>query len=173
MKKSLKYISFALILNMFIVNVNAQTEFHLCETSALNTFRLVGIVLYIAKILVPIIIIGLGAIDLGKTVISADEKDMQTSLKNLTKRLIAGVTIFFIPTIIYFIMSLVDGVTLSGNYGSGENAGVSSDYMKCSECLLSPYSDECDTYMNQIDDDYETGIDKSEKENTSGSGGGF
>ena len=62
-----------------------------CANTA-SIWQLVGVVLLIFKIVIPIILIILGMIDLGKAVISSDEKAIQKSAKTLAFRIIAAVT---------------------------------------------------------------------------------
>lgn len=89
-------------------------------------------VIYIIKILVPIIIIVLGMIDFGKAALSGDDKANVTTITTLGRRLIIGVLIFFIPTILDFFLGLVDGTKESV-----------SKYGPCTKCMLEPFSDTC------------------------------
>ena len=70
-----------------------------CAETA-NIWRLVGYFLMVFKIAIPIILIVLGMIDLGKAVISSDDKAISKSIKSLAMRVVAAVCIFFVPTII-------------------------------------------------------------------------
>lgn len=61
----------------------------------------------IIKIAGPIIAIFLGMIDFVKTVVSEDpEKEQKTAIKKFTKRIIAAILIFLVPTILTFLMNL-------------------------------------------------------------------
>lgn len=57
----------------------------------------------LVKLLVPVIIIIMGMIDLLKAVMASDEKKMAEATPKLIKKLIAGVTIFLIFTIVQFV----------------------------------------------------------------------
>ena len=46
-------------------------------------------------------------IDLGKAVVASDEKAIKTATNSIIKRLIAAVVIFFIPTMVAAIFSLI------------------------------------------------------------------
>ena len=61
----------------------------------------------ILRIVVPILLLVLGAIDLAKAVIASDEKEIKASTSRLIKRAIAAVAIFFIVTIVNVIMGMV------------------------------------------------------------------
>ena len=61
----------------------------------------------IVQIGIPILLIVFGTIDLGKAVISSDDKEVKQAQSRLIKRCIYAVAIFFITTIVSIIMSLV------------------------------------------------------------------
>lgn len=63
----------------------------------------------IIKIVVPIILLIMGAIDLAKAVLASDDKEIKAATSKLTKRAIAAVAIFFSVTIVEVIMGLVGG----------------------------------------------------------------
>lgn len=114
------------------------TEFVLCETSVLNIFRFIGYILLLVKILVPIIIIVLSMIEFFRAITAGEEKDMQGSLVSLAKKLIAGVIIFIIPTILNFLILLIEDI--------GE---TKSDFYNCHICLLNPLSDVCESEVEK------------------------
>ena len=61
----------------------------------------------IVQIGIPIILIIKGTIDLGKAVISSDEKEIKAAQSRLIKRCIYAVVIFFIVTLVTLLMNLV------------------------------------------------------------------
>ncbi len=61
----------------------------------------------IIKIGVPIILIIMGSIDLGRAVISSDDKEIKGATSKLIKRAIAAVAVFFAVTIVDVVMGLV------------------------------------------------------------------
>lgn len=61
----------------------------------------------IVQIGIPIILIVMGTIDLGKAVISSDEKEIKQAQSRLIKRCIYAVVIFFIVTLVSLLMNLV------------------------------------------------------------------
>lgn len=65
--------------------------------------------LYI-KIAVPIIIIVMGSIDFGRAFLASDEDAMKKAQKRFIMRLIIGMVIFFIPTIINVLLDIADSV---------------------------------------------------------------
>ena len=79
----------------------------------------------IVQIGIPIILIVMGTIDLGKAVISSDEKEIKAAQSRLIKRCIYAVVIFFIVTLVSLLMNLVA-------VGDRDNADGSSS--KWSDC---------------------------------------
>lgn len=63
----------------------------------------------IVQIGIPLILIILGTIDLGKAVISSDDKEVKGAQSRLVKRCIYAVAIFFVATLVIILMDLVAG----------------------------------------------------------------
>lgn len=110
------------------------------ETS--NIWRTVGYFLLVFKIVIPIILIILGMVDLGKAVISSDDKAISKAAKSLLMRVVAAVCIFFIPTIVSFVIKLVDN-------------SVDQKYDVCASCISSPGGQKCTSAYNQYFSDAE------------------
>lgn len=100
-----------------------------CSGDFLKPFRFVGKIFTIFKILIPILIIGFGSFDFFRALIANKDDEIKKSARSLVFRVISGVVIFFIPTIINLIFSLVDDWNQ-----------YSTDYRNCSKCLVSPYN---------------------------------
>lgn len=79
------------------------------KTKAL--WGLIGTALTILKIVVPIILVVLGSIDLLKAVTSDDKDMIKKQGLVLGKRALAGIIIFFIPTIIEGILSMLSATS--------------------------------------------------------------
>lgn len=137
-KKRLIFISTILLLLLcsFMV-VDADTtlkhayvgENFCAEESVQKVLVLAGYILILAKIAVPLILIIVGSLDLYKAVMGKDEKDLAKSLKSLVLRLIAGIFIFFVPTIVNYAFDLI--------YDSTDGEAVDK---KCVTCVLDPGS---------------------------------
>ena len=56
---------------------------------------------------IPILLIILGTIDLGKAVISSDEKEVKAAQNRLIKRFIYAALVFFVATLVAVLMSIV------------------------------------------------------------------
>lgn len=96
-----------------------------------DVFVIIGRVIQIVKWVVPFIIIVLGMVDFGKAIVSDDEKSNQKALSSLVKRLLSGVIIFFIPTIVLAILNLVD-------LTRGIEKEYNTKFGGCTRCLFDP-----------------------------------
>ena len=108
-------------------------EINFCEEKGvLKTFQIVGYILFIAKIIVPLLLIILGTIDFAKATISSDDKAPKDAVISLIKRVLIAVIIFLIPTILDFLLSLVNGAS---------EAFKDSEFTNCTDCLFDPFGD--------------------------------
>ena len=70
---------------------------------------IISIVINIIKIGVPIILIILGMIDMGKAVASQKEDEIKKGQKTLISRCIAAGIVFFVVAIVQLMLSIVKG----------------------------------------------------------------
>lgn len=61
----------------------------------------------VVQIGIPILLLVFGVVDLGKAVISSDDKEVKQAQARLIKRCIYAVAVFFITTIVTLIMGLI------------------------------------------------------------------
>lgn len=107
------------------------------EVDIKRVLKIFGIILMIAKLVVPLLIIGFGTIDLYKSAIDKDEKSLIKQGKILTIRILTGIFIFFIPTLVNVIFKMITDIT--------EN----DQYKICVSCVLDPTNEaECDTTVS-------------------------
>lgn len=102
--------------------------------------QVLGYVLLIFKVAIPVIIVALGAIDLGKAVTSGKDDDIKKNTKSLGIRIAAGILIFLSPSIILWIFGLINGFN-----DASDELGFST----CKKCILTPYK--CTEAQKQID----------------------
>ena len=95
------------------------------QTAAI--FQFIGYIVMVFKILIPVILIVIGIIALGKAVISDDDKEIKTAVNKLIKKFIVAVFVFFIPSIVSAVFSLVSSFN-----------EVKPDYTVCIDCITSP-----------------------------------
>lgn len=72
---------------------------------------------------IPILLIIFGSIDLGKAVMSSDDKEIKGATSKFIKRVIYAVVIFFIP----FIVNLVMGIVADNDEDETEGATSFAD----------------------------------------------
>lgn len=94
-----------------------------------SVWILVGKILSIFKIVIPLLVIIFGMIDLGKAVVASKDDEIKKAAKSLGMRAIAGIVIFFVPTLVGFAFGLADGFDEQ-----------SDDYSICQTCITSPGS---------------------------------
>lgn len=108
-------------------NINLE---EMCNMNGVkNTFRFLGYLLLIVKILVPVLLIVLGVIDYSKATVSSNDDAVQKATKSLVIRIIAGLAIFLIPTIVNLVFR---GLLNSGG----------SHFNDCRVCIFEPHN--CD-----------------------------
>ena len=94
-------------------------------------------VVNIIKIIVPIFLIVFGMLDMGKAVMSNDEKVMKEAQGKLIKRVIYAIIVFFVVAIVQFLVSL-----LSKN--GAEGTGILGDEGCKHTCIDCFVNGDCD-----------------------------
>lgn len=117
--------------NLFMLAKSADfTNTTFCEKTA-NIWQFVGYFIFWFKIIIPLLIIILGVIDLGKAVVSSKDDEIKKAAGTLGKRVVIGVVIFFLPTIVYMLFGLVK---IDHDKGAKD----------CYECLFRPFKNDCE-----------------------------
>lgn len=80
----------------------------------------------IIQIVIPIILLVLCTFDLGRAVLSSDDKENKKLLKRIVRRLVYAILIFFFITVVNLVFSMVGSIT--------ENETL----IKWSECWNNP-----------------------------------
>ncbi len=96
-----------------------------------SPLRFIGIFITAFKIIIPLIIIVLGIFDLGRAAISSKPDEIKDKAVGLLWRLVGGVVIFFLPSIILAFMGLVAGF-------AEEKGNSDIEFDTCRTCLLNP-----------------------------------
>ena len=78
-----------------------------CPENLGTIVKFVHSILTLIQIVVPIILIIVGAFDLAKAVMGNDEKEIKAATQKLIKRAIAAVAVFFIVTLVTIVISYV------------------------------------------------------------------
>lgn len=101
-----------------------EEAYQFCTTTTI-IWKLIGNAINILKIVIPIIIVLLAILDLGKAVMAGEEKEIKEAQKMLIKRIIYGVVIFFVTTLVMAVFGLI---------GESENIKGS----QCWKCVAHP-----------------------------------
>ena len=109
-----------------------DTASQFCHDTA-RIWGLLGYVVLVIKIAIPLILIILGMVDLGKAVVSSDEKAMSKSVSTLLKRFIAAVVVFFVPTI---VSALFNALSITD---------LVKDANQCIQCVTNVTGTDCST----------------------------
>lgn len=95
----------------------------LCTDGTLDpVLRIIGIVIRIIWIGVPIALIILGSIDLGKAVISSKEDEVKKAKKAFINRLIYAVLVFAVVWIVGLVMNFITKLQFNGTNTTDWNA---------------------------------------------------
>ena len=121
---------------------------------SVGIWRFIGEIIYIIRIVIPVIIVLLGTIDLGKAVMSGEEKTVKEAQKSFIKRLIYGVAIFFIFIIVEVIFGLLGVKTDEG------------DTKVCWDCATKPHNKSCISYVEEHEKQIKEEREKTVEEET-------
>ncbi len=100
----------------------------ICRSNNLKVpLKYIGWVLSILKILIPILIIAFGVMDFLKAIASQKPDELSKAIKTVIVRVLSGVIIFLVPTIINFVFVLID-----------DWSQYSTAYSDCTKCLFDP-----------------------------------
>lgn len=121
------------------LNNQAKGKIEFCVDTA-PIWRFLGYIFMLIKIVIPLVIIILGVVDLFKVITSNDEKAINKAMASVIQRLIAGIAIFFVPTVISLLFSLVK-----------ESAPFLESADACQTCLLRPTASGKDSCKNYVD----------------------
>ena len=113
----------------------------LCTEMA-EVWELIGWILWFFKIAIPILIIIFGMIDLGKSVVAAKPEEISKSAKSLAFRAVAGIFIFFVPTLVNLVLGVAPGF---------DDITEDREYQVCVECVTDPGDEVCQKYVKEAE----------------------
>lgn len=85
-----------------------------------DLMNLINKILKYVRIAVPLLIIVLGMMDFGRAVLASKEEEMKKAQSAFVKRLIIGVAIFLLPTIINLLLDLANTAWKSGLFSNSD-----------------------------------------------------
>ena len=97
------------------------------EPSIKKVLKFFGFMILILKFLVPIIIIVKGMFLFYNAMVKGGTDDLSKNAKELGIKIVIGLLVFFIPSLLEGILGLYNGFS-----------SVKSEYTDCAECLLDP-----------------------------------
>lgn len=103
-------------------NYTAKTDY--C-TRIKEPLQFLGNIVFIIKIVIPIVIIIFGILDFFKAITGAKDDEIKKSARSFAFRCAAGIIIFFIPTIVSLVFSLISSF-----------ADVRGDFDACQKCIF-------------------------------------
>ena len=102
-----------------------------CDKAS-DVLGFIGWILTVFKVAIPLLIIGYGMFDLGKAVVGSKDDYIKVAIKRLMYRAMAGVLIFFVPTVVLWLF---------GTINDYKDMPV-DNFKKCQDCILYPWN--CD-----------------------------
>ena len=101
------------------------------EPTVASVLRFIGLIIFIAKILVPAIIIIIGLVNLFKIMTSGKEDEAKKQVKNIIRNIVIGILIFLLPSLIKMIFKMADNII---------EPETPSDFSNCVNCITDPNS---------------------------------
>ena len=80
----------------------------ICNSDYMAIYEIIRIILIILKIVLPLIIIGLGTFDFYKAVVASKEDEIKTATKRFIFRIISGILIFLLPSIVSMVFKVTN-----------------------------------------------------------------
>lgn len=97
------------------------------DEHVMNAMRVLGYFIFVAKIFVPLIIIGFSVFDMYHAVTGGDDKSLKDSAKKLGFRFLIGFSVFLVPSLLNIVLTAID-----------QSDEILSDAHICQTCLLKP-----------------------------------
>ncbi|MBE6161231.1 MAG: hypothetical protein E7158_03325 [Firmicutes bacterium] len=111
-KKQNKYIYYLLVALVVCPATVFAAEDSCKQILGTNTLKMVKDAYNILRFAVPIALVGFSTMDFIKAITSQKADELQTAIKKFTSRLIIGLVILVLPTILYFILNDILGMNI-------------------------------------------------------------
>lgn len=102
-----------------------------CYSGLKPIMTLAGYVIFVIQIGIPIVLVILGSIDLGKAVIESKEDEVKKAKKTFIRRLIYAVAVFAVVWIVKLVIGFIPTI-LGDEYSGGTN-----NWNACWNCVVS------------------------------------
>jgi len=104
-----------------------------CPTAS-PVLQFVGWILLFFRIAIPLVIIGFGMFDFGKAVVASKDDEIKTAFKQLMRRALAGIIIFFIPVVVMWLFGMFHEFRVDNE---------DAQFEICNACVLNPAGANC------------------------------
>lgn len=95
--------------NIAPIDVTDNSNFTSCQdVLGANVYKLLQKFFKMIYVIVPFLVLILGMLDLGKAVLSSKEDEMRKAKGRFTKRIVMGILVFIVPTIINILFYVVN-----------------------------------------------------------------
>lgn len=94
--------------NFIINNINILDDCSILGTEFNNILQEIFTII---KIAVPILVIVLCSVDIARAVTAQDDKAVKEALSSSIKRIIIGVVVFFVPTLINVLLEFAGNIS--------------------------------------------------------------
>ena len=84
------------------------------DANIAGLLKFVGSIITLIQYGVPILLIVMGMLDLGKAVIASKDDEIKKAQTTLVKRLISAVAVYFVIAIVKFVLGIIGGDATSG-----------------------------------------------------------
>lgn len=123
-------------------NCNVDITAFCTNPYSARTLKFIGLIITIAKILVPAIIIILGFIDLTKIIISGKVEEARKQATNIGKRIGIGIIIFVLPTILITIYNVAYSIVNDTEEITDGKLNIPENFKNCVGCILDATNNE-------------------------------
>lgn len=96
-----------------IIDINTPSTIESCEDlfgDSSELQELLATIIKVVKIAIPIILIGLGTLDFAKSIFESSEENMKKAQAKFIKRIIIGICIFLIPTVLKILLEIANSI---------------------------------------------------------------
>lgn len=104
-----------------------------------NVIRIGGYLLFLAKVLIPLVIIVKASLSFVSVVTSGKPDDLKKKAQKVVTSLIAAIAIFFLPTIVYTVFGFIDSF----------DKNMTEDSQVCRACIFEPFNTKCSQYADK------------------------
>ena len=119
--------------NLIYILANGDLSDDICVTLE-PIMTIIGYVIFAIKVIVPVILVLFGMIDLTRAIMEKDESNIKKAQSLLIKRIIYGVAVYLVVTIVSLIMNLI--------------VSDDSSWKSCVKCAFDVTGNDCSVMNN-------------------------